>query len=161
MSVKALESSVAKRAPSGVAITDRAPRSSSGMLNISSRLLMCRLIAPWVTDNSSAAAVMLERRTVASSARNAFRDGRFAPKALLHHRSCELFAQCIGCWPHLASRAIPPCRMILVGAQLQSLGTRSSSELVQVASFQKECRQKRILAAGRSQEGGKQSRTYQ
>src|ERR1700674_2711255 len=51
------------------------------MPNISSRLLICRLTAPCVTDNSSAAAVILERRTVASSARSAFRDGRFAPKA--------------------------------------------------------------------------------
>src|SRR5262249_26603713 len=71
-----------RRPPSGVAWTERAPRKSSGMPNISSRLLMCRLMAPCVTDNSSAAAVMLERRTVASSARSAFRDGRFAPKAV-------------------------------------------------------------------------------
>jgi hypothetical protein len=39
---------------------------------------------------------MLDRRTVASSARSAFRDGRFAPKAVLHRRSRELFSQCNG-----------------------------------------------------------------
>jgi len=39
---------------------------------------------------------MLDRRTVASSARSAFRDGRFAPKAALPRRSRELFSQCNG-----------------------------------------------------------------
>jgi hypothetical protein len=37
---------------------------------------MWRLMAPCVTDNSSAAAVMLRSRATASKARRAFSDGR-------------------------------------------------------------------------------------
>jgi len=93
ISANALESSIASRPPSGVAWTDRAPRISSGIANISSRLLIWRLTAPCVTDSSSAAADMLESRTVASKARRAFNDGRFTLRAGLPRQGHEVFSQ--------------------------------------------------------------------
>jgi hypothetical protein len=67
--------SLASFAPSGVGVTLRGPRDSSAKPKMSSRLLMWRLIAPCVTDNSAAAADMLASRTVASKALSALSEG--------------------------------------------------------------------------------------
>lgn len=49
--------------------TWRVPRTSSGVPSSSSRLLICRLMADWVTNSSSAASLKLRRRATASKAR--------------------------------------------------------------------------------------------
>src|SRR5574337_368887 len=74
--LKAADSPSARRKPSGVGSVDWVPRLSRRTPRVSSRALICRLTAPWVTNSSSAARVMLRRRAVASKARRAFRDGR-------------------------------------------------------------------------------------
>src|SRR6478609_4483645 len=75
MRLNAALSPSARRSPSGVGSTERAPRVRSAIPSAASRDLICRLTAPCVTQSSSAASVMLQRRAVASKARNAFSDG--------------------------------------------------------------------------------------
>ena len=74
--LKARDSPSAKRRPSSVGFVPCALRLSNGSPNESSSMRMCRLTAPCVTDNSSAAALKLCSRAVASKARNAFNDRR-------------------------------------------------------------------------------------
>ena len=72
--LKARDNPSAKRLPSSVGFVPCALRLSNGNSSESSSMRMCRLTAPCVTDNSSAAALKLCSRAVALKARNAFND---------------------------------------------------------------------------------------
>ncbi len=76
ISRKAVPSPSASWIPSGVGSVDLALRFSSSTPSCASSPFTCRLTAPWVTNSSSAASVMLRWRTVASKAFSAVSDGR-------------------------------------------------------------------------------------
>ena len=94
MTLKALVSPSARRSPSAVGRVPWPLRSSSSTPSWSSSERMCRLTAPWVTNSSSAAALMLPRRTVVSNARSAFSEGLGVVVAIVvPQQACEFSSQ--------------------------------------------------------------------